>query len=311
VFLSGVVEKFLRRLELLTTTAHVICRRLLLACCHVYTVDPEGNNCLCGMHMHGTAPLVTDHGRGSDGTRTERDAGPVPGFRRPVGGIGGVTAVGGHLRVMVSVLVLGENTFPFHEIEEKANYFESVLDGHEVTVSTDRDDLTGEYDVLVDYLTDSTLTDAQLDALLAHVEAGGGYVGVHCASDLTSTYDPDDLIDSREEPFPELRELIGGHFLTHPEQSEFTVEVTGEHPVVAGVADFSVFDEPYQVEVDDDVRVLARMDHPDLESYPVVWTNESAGRVAYVSLGHTDEAFETDAFRRILENAVSWATGDA
>ena len=217
--------------------------------------------------------------------------------------------VGSHVPVMTTVLVLGENTFPFHEIEAKADYFEDILADHDVTVTTDRDALTGEYDVLVDFLTDSTLTDDQLEALLTHVEHGGGYVGVHCASDLTSTApdDPEDVIDHREEPFPELRELVGGHFLTHPEQSEFGVEIVGEHPVVAGVEDFSVFDEPYQVEVDDDVTVLARMDHPDLEDYPVVWTNESEGRVAYISLGHTDETFETDAFRALLHNAVAWA----
>jgi len=221
--------------------------------------------------------------------------------------------VAGHLRVMTTVLVLGENTFPFHEIEGKADYFESILADYDVTVTTDRDALTGEYDVLVDYLTDSTLTDEQLDALLAHVEGGGGYVGVHCASDLTSTApdDPAEVIDHREEPFPELRELVGGHFLTHPDKSEFGVEVVGDHPVVADVDDFSVFDEPYQVEVDDDITVLARMDHPDLEDYPVVWTNESEGRVAYVSLGHTDEAFESDAFGQLLRNAVTWAADES
>jgi type 1 glutamine amidotransferase len=210
---------------------------------------------------------------------------------------------------MTRVLVLGENSFPFHAVEEKADHFEAVLADHEVTVTTDRDALTGEYDVLVDYLTDSTLTDDQLDGLLAHVDGGGGYVGVHCASDLTSTApdDPEDVIDHREEPFPQLRELVGGQFLTHPDQSEFGVDVVGDHPVVADVDDFSVFDEPYQVEVDDGVTVLARMDHPDLEAYPVVWTNESAGRVAYVSLGHTDEAFETEAFGQLLRNAVTWA----
>ena len=210
---------------------------------------------------------------------------------------------------MTSVLVLGENTFPFHGIDEKTAHFESILGEYDVQVTTDRDALTGDYDVLVDYLTDSELTDEQLDALLAHVENGGGYVGVHCASDLTSTApdDPDELIDSREEPFPELRDLIGGHFLTHPEQSEFGVDIVGDHPVVDGVSDFSVYDEPYQVEVDDDVTVLATMDHPDLEEYPVVWTNESAGRVAYISLGHTDEAFETPEFQRLLTNAIDWA----
>jgi type 1 glutamine amidotransferase len=210
---------------------------------------------------------------------------------------------------MTRVLVLGENTFPFHAIDEKRDAFAAALEDYDVTITTDRDALTGEYDVLVDYLTDSTLSDEQLGALLDHVEAGGGYVGVHCASDLTSTAadDPDELLDPRDEPFPELRELIGGHFLTHPEQSEFGVDVVGEHPVTEGVDDFTVYDEPYQVEVDDDVTVLARMDHPELEAYPVVWTNESAGRVAYVSLGHTDEALAHDSFVALLRNAVEWA----
>lgn len=207
------------------------------------------------------------------------------------------------------VLVLGEDTFPFHEIGEKEAHFRDVLGDFDVTVTDDRDALTGEYEVLVDYLTDSTLTDAQLSALLEHVEAGGGYVGVHSASDLTSTAadDPDELIDSRAEPWPELRQVLGGHFLTHPEQSEFGVEITADHPITAGVSEFSVFDEPYQVETDDHLTVLARMDHPDLTDYPVAWVNPDYDRVAYVSLGHTDEAFETDGFRAMLRNAVAWA----
>ena len=72
----------------------------------------------------------------------------------------------------------------------------------------------------------------------------------------------------------------------------------------------AVFDEPYQVEVDDDVTVLATMDHPDLEEYPVVWTNGDAGRVAYVSLGHTDEALADDSFVTLLRNAVEWANAN-
>ena len=210
---------------------------------------------------------------------------------------------------MTRILVLGGNSFPFHAIDERRAQFEAALAGYDVTVTTDRDALTGDYDVLVDYLTDSTLTDEQLSALLDHVEAGGGYVGVHCAADLQSTAaaDPDDLLDVREEPFPELRELVGGHFLTHPEQAEFGVDIVADHPITDGVDDFSVFDEPYQVTADDDVQVLARMDHPDLEDYPVVWTNESAGAVAYISIGHTDEALEDESFRRLLTNAVEWA----
>jgi type 1 glutamine amidotransferase len=213
------------------------------------------------------------------------------------------------------VLVVGETTFPFHDIEEKRSQFEAVLDAFDVTVTTDRSAVAalGPGDVLVDYVTDSTA--GEYPTLVAdHVAAGGGYVGVHCAADLTSTAadDPDDLIDSRDEPVPELRDLLGGHFLTHPDQAEFGVEITATHPITDGVADFRVFDEPYQVTVDDDVTVLARMDHPDFEDYPVVWTAPTdAGRVAYVSIGHTDEALEDPSFARLLENSVWWASDAA
>jgi hypothetical protein len=218
----------------------------------------------------------------------------------------------------VRVLAIGETTFPFHDFDEISPMFEEALgDAVELTLTTDRDDLTdlGEYDVLLDYLTDSTLTDDQRDGLLSFVRGGGGYVGVHCASDLMSTApdDPEDVLDTREEPFPELREMIGGHFLTHPDQGEFEVRIVDhEHPITANVDDFTVFDEPYQVECDDDVRVLAQMDHPDLDEYPVAWTKSfGEGRVFYLSLGHTEDVFQTEGFRSLLHNGIDWAAGDA
>lgn len=213
------------------------------------------------------------------------------------------------------VLAIGETTFPFHDFEEVGPRFEEVLgDSVDLTLTTDRDALSNldEYDVVLDYLTDSALSDEQREGLLGFVRGGNGYVGVHCAADLTSTAsdDPDDVLDTREEPLPELRELLGGHFLDHPEQSEFDVEIVDDHPITANVGDFTVFDEPYQVECDDDVDVLARMDHPDLEAYPMAWTKRyGEGRVYYLSLGHTEEVFETDGFRSLLVNGVEWAAG--
>jgi hypothetical protein len=213
-----------------------------------------------------------------------------------------------------AVLIIGETTFPFHDFDDVGPLFRAVLAREaDLTLTTDREALAdlSEYDVLVDYLTDSTLSDEQLDGLLSFVEGGGGYVGVHCASDLTSTAsdDPDELLAGRDEPQPDLRELIGGHFLTHPEQSEFGVEIVDrDHAITEGVEDFRVFDEPYQVECDDDVHVLAEMDHPDLERYPVAWTNDYGdGRVYYLSLGHTPDAFGTAGFQHLLVNGLHWA----
>lgn len=211
----------------------------------------------------------------------------------------------------LDALVLGESTFPFHSFDEMGPHLEAALgDAVAAELTEDRDDLLklSEYDLVVDYLTDSTLTDDQRASLLSFVESGGGYLGVHCAADITSTHDGSGGIDHRDEPFPEFHELIGGYFLDHPEQSTFGVGVVDDHPVTEGVSDFEVFDEPYQVDYDADrIRVLARMDHPDLTDYPVVWVREHGdGRVCYASLGHTEESLEHPEYRRLLRNAASW-----
>lgn len=213
-----------------------------------------------------------------------------------------------------SVLVLGEETFPWHSLEDRVDAFHDILSPlGAIHLSTDRDELTrlDRRDVVVDYLSNSTLTTAQLDGLRTFIETGGGYVGLHCAADLTSISYEDGEVKSRPEPHPEFRDLLGGHFLTHPEQTEFTVTIERTHSITEGVDDFTIFDEPYQVEWDDDVTILARMNHPDLEDYPILWVKPFGdGRVCYLSLGHTDEAFATDSFRTLLRNAVRWTNGD-
>lgn len=211
----------------------------------------------------------------------------------------------------IEALLIGENSI--HDFDAKAPLIESAL-GEEVGVDRTTDPAAladlGEYDVLVDYVTDSTLLEERAPELRSFVRDGGGYLPLHCASDLTNYIDEDGEFASRDEPLPELRRLIGGHFLDHPEQSTFAVELVDEgHSVTDSVSDFEVFDEPYQVDYDPDrVTVLARMAHPDLDdAYPVVWVREvGSGRVCYSSLGHSDEALEHESHRQILRNAVRW-----
>ena len=143
--------------------------------------------------------------------------------------------------------------------------------------------------------------------LQSAIDAGGGYVGVHCAADLTTISVENGAILERPEPHSELRELIGGHCLRHADEGQFTVRIEADHPVTAGVDDFTAVDAPYRVEHDDDEQVLTRLDHPELDSHPVVWTRSYGdGRVCYCSIGHTAQAFSTPAFGTILRNAVRW-----
>lgn len=220
------------------------------------------------------------------------------------------------MTVDCSVLAIGGNRFPFHRFEEMGPHIADALESKrvDVTLTTDRDDLVdlSGYDVVLDYLTDSTFTDEQQDGLLSFVENGGGYLGLHCASDLSSTVpeDPEDVIDKRDEPFPELLELVGGHFLTHPEKSTYDVRVVdSHHPITASLPDLRVFDEPYVVDVDPDaIRVLARMDHPEHADMPVVWVRDHGdGRVCYISIGHTVSTVTDPAVGALLRRAVRWS----
>jgi hypothetical protein len=218
---------------------------------------------------------------------------------------------------ITEALAIGETTFPFHSFDEMGPLLAAAFaDDVRVTTTTDRDDLRdpGGYDVLVDYLSDSTLTDEQTDGLVSFVRDGGGYVGVHCAADLTTVApaDPADTLDRREEPVPELRALLGGRFVSHPDPEPVRVSIVdGDHPITDGVAGFTVRDEPYRTEVDDDVRVLARMDRTDdLDGTPVSWVRRYGdGRVFYLSLGHTEAALSHPTVGEVLSRAARWAAG--
>lgn len=219
----------------------------------------------------------------------------------------------------IDAVLVGETTFPFHDLDAMAPEIEAALgDAATVTATTDTavlaDPAGAGHEVVIDYLTDSHLPADRLEGLRSFVADGGGYLGLHPATDLTSVHDGAGGIDHREEPVAKLRELLGGQFLDHPEQSTFGVEIVADHPVTDGVADFSVYDEPYRVEHDAArVTVLARMDHPDpgMDDYPVAWTREVGdGRVCYASLGHTTDAFEHEQYRRLLRNAIEWVADE-
>jgi type 1 glutamine amidotransferase len=206
------------------------------------------------------------------------------------------------------VLIVGENAFDFHRIDEKGPFFEDILTdaGFAVELTTDRDALARssleDYDVALDFLTDPPTEHA--DDLRGFVRDGGGFVGVHNAADVSSFV---------EEPAEGLAALIGARFVDHPDQSTFGVRIVDEHPITAGIGDFDVYDEPYELRMEpaDDRHLLAEMVHPEMDGMPVAWTRtEGDGRVFYCSLGHTDDAFEHPSVRRLLAQGVTWAAGD-
>ncbi|MEW6357730.1 MAG: ThuA domain-containing protein [Planctomycetota bacterium] len=141
------------------------------------------------------------------------------------------------------------------------------------------------------------LTPAQEADLVAFVENGGGFLGVHGATVFRDEY-------------TRYPRMIGGTFVNHAKFSEFPVRILNrEHPVTQGVGDYSVQDEPYVVDryPGSDVLLVGEWDGKD---HPFGWVKGCGkGRVCYLANGHDRRSLDHPAVQRLLRNAARWCVG--
>jgi uncharacterized protein len=121
--------------------------------------------------------------------------------------------------------------------------------------------------------------------------------------------------------WPRYGELLGFTWVwgitKHSPLGDHTVNIlpTG-HPMVAGMQDYTLFDELYydvQVTPGLETEVHATADW-DGQARPMIITAEGgrvagAGRTVYLANGHDLRAFACPALPRLWQNAVSWALG--
>ncbi|MFZ5890717.1 MAG: ThuA domain-containing protein [Myxococcota bacterium] len=134
----------------------------------------------------------------------------------------------------------------------------------------------------------------QLRCLSAWLRAGGGLVALHASTVAARVH-------------PELGQLLGGSFVSHPPKQPFLVRATHTpHPITAGIAPFEVVDERYQLEVDANVEILLVSELAG-ETHPVAWTRyEGAGRIFYFSLGHDKNVWDLPQYEKILQRGLEW-----
>jgi hypothetical protein len=140
------------------------------------------------------------------------------------------------------------------------------------------------------------MTPGQERAVVRFVERGGGLLCLHNALGLYPAGGP-------------YLKLAGGEYRGHGPLERFRVEVVdAEHPVVRGVATFSVPDEQHTPAYDAGrVHVLLRSRSDDGKVAAAGWVCEAGrGRVCYLANGHTREALLHPAYQRLLRNAAAW-----
>jgi cytochrome c len=156
--------------------------------------------------------------------------------------------------------------------------------------------------------TGDVLDPPQQAALKRYVQRGGGYAGIHAASDT-------------EHGWPWYRTLVGAWFETHaPGLQQATLIVEDRtHPSTRSLPSRWVrTDEWYAFDHDPraDVHVLIRLDEHGFTGatmggdHPVAWCHlVGKGRSWYTAGGHPAEAFDEPAFQRHLVGGILWAAG--
>lgn len=156
--------------------------------------------------------------------------------------------------------------------------------------------------------TGDVLNTAQQDAFQAYIEGGGGYAGIHAASD--TEYD-----------WPWYGKLVGAYFASHPNGTP-NADVNVQDHDHASTKDLpSTWNRDdewynYQQNPRGKVHVLATLDEktygggtmsPD---HPIAWCQDvSGGRSWYTGGGHTDASFSDPQFVKHILGGIQTAAG--
>ncbi len=154
--------------------------------------------------------------------------------------------------------------------------------------------------------TGNVLDEAQQTAMESYIRHGGGYIGVHAATD--TEYD-----------WPWYNQLVGAYFLSHPRQQTATLQVVDrKHPATRHLDESWVRkDEWYNFKsIVPGLHVLIKIDEKSYEggkngdNHPMSWCREfGGGRMFYTELGHTKESYKEDAFLKHVLGGIEYVTG--
>lgn len=155
--------------------------------------------------------------------------------------------------------------------------------------------------------TGDVLDPGQQAAFERFVRRGGGYVGVHAATD--TEYD-----------WPWYGALVGTYFRKHPAIQSATLNVVDRsHASTRHLPiNWTRTDEWYNFthDLDSGITVLIRIDERTYRGgtmgvgHPISWHHTyDGGRAWYTAIGHTAASYSEPLFLQHLQGGINWAAG--
>jgi type 1 glutamine amidotransferase len=154
--------------------------------------------------------------------------------------------------------------------------------------------------------TGNVLNDEQQKAFEQYIKAGGGFVGVHAATD--TEYD-----------WPWYNQLVGAYFNGHPKIQEAVLHVVDSNNIATKhlPRTWKRTDEWYNFKsMANDLHVLITIDESSYTggtngaNHPMSWYhNYDGGRAFYTELGHTNESYADPLYLQHLWGGIQYAMG--
>lgn len=156
--------------------------------------------------------------------------------------------------------------------------------------------------------TGDVLNEEQQHAFEQYIKSGGGFVGIHAATDC-------------EYDWAWYGNLVGAYFSSHPKQQEAILRVTDQKHISTKhlPSEWKRKDEWYNFKwMATDLKVLISIDESSYDAgkgkmgdkHPMAWYhNFDGGRAFYTELGHTDESFQEPLFLQHLLGGIQYAMG--
>jgi type 1 glutamine amidotransferase len=155
--------------------------------------------------------------------------------------------------------------------------------------------------------TGDLLNDSQQAAFEKYIQGGGGYVGVHAATDA-------------EYNWPWYGKLAGAYFNGHPKEQKANFIIKDKNHLSTHFFQDTVWrrtDELYNFkDLDPGIHVLITIDESSYEGgtngsfHPMSWYHEfDGGRAFYTELGHVEKSYKEKKYLQHLLGGIQYAMG--
>ncbi|MCD4753867.1 MAG: ThuA domain-containing protein [Anaerolineaceae bacterium] len=200
-----------------------------------------------------------------------------------------------------------------HEPKQCVDVFAPIMEneGYAVTISDTLDSYLDIenlkiFDLIVQAVTMSEITQDQLEGLQPAVAEGVGFAGWHGGAG-------DSFRQATDYQF-----MVGGQWVAHPGGViDYRVNITNhEDPITKGLEDFDMHSEQYYMHTDPGNDVLATTTFTgehcawiDGVVMPVIWKRTwGKAKIFYTSLGHVASDFNVPEAKEIVRRGLLWAT---